>query len=266
MLHGCTQNPTDFAKGTNLNSWAEKYDFYVLYPEQISSANSNKCWNWFEPSSQVRGSGETKLIADMVAAVKNVYPIDSSRVYVGGLSAGAAFAVIMIVTYPDVFSAAAVGAGLEWQAARDVASAWIAMSTGGPNPIVQGDSAYKAMGPRAKPVGIFVIHGTSDGTVNFKNGQQIISQFARTLDLVLNKGEVQDSITDVPETSEEGTAPGGRSFILNTYEDSTTGQPLMKFLVVNKMGHAWSGGNSSGTYTDPQGPDASQLMVDFFFK
>ena len=133
-----------------MNTLADEKNFLVLYPEQTSSGNSNKCWNWFETAHQSRGSGEPFIIAGMVTTVKNNYSIQDERVYVAGLSAGAAMSVIMGATYPDFFSGIGVGAGLEYKAATSMSGAFTAMSSGGPNPTQQGIAAYGAMGSRAK--------------------------------------------------------------------------------------------------------------------
>ena len=180
MLHGCTQDATQFSTGTKMNALSEEKGFLVLYPEQNASSNSNKCWNWFETSHQSRGSGEPSVIAGMVQSIKTNYSIQNDQVYVAGLSAGAAMSVIMGATYPDVFSGIGVGAGLEYKAATSMIEAFTAMSSGGPDPIQKGRDAYKAMGSRAKPLKVIVFHGTSDYTVNKINGDQVISQWAVT--------------------------------------------------------------------------------------
>ena len=94
-----------------------------------------------------------------------------------------------------------------------------------------------------RPMKVLVIHGTSDTTVNFKNGQQVISQWAETLSLA------KLSITDVPSEVKDGSVPGGRTYKEAFYPDTKTGDVWMKFIQVTSMGHAWSGGSTSGSYT-----------------
>ncbi len=262
MLHGCTQDANQFAAGTQMNTLANEKGFLVLYPEQSSSANSNKCWNWFETSHQSRGSGEPSVIAGMVQKIQSNYSIQQEQVYVAGLSAGAAMSVIMGATYPDVFSGIGVGAGLEYKAATNTSSAFSAMSGGGPDPTLQGRAAYNAMGSRADLLPVIVFHGTSDYTVKPINGDQVISQWAVTNDLSAT-GSVNGWIDDVADNTESLQIPGGRSYTVSDYNGQDD-KVWMKKVIVQSMGHAWSGGSSQGSYTDPQGPNASRMMWEFF--
>ncbi|WP_081415042.1 extracellular catalytic domain type 1 short-chain-length polyhydroxyalkanoate depolymerase [Ectobacillus panaciterrae] len=262
MLHGCTQDPDQFAAGTQMNNLAETENFIVMYPEQTSSANSNKCWNWFAPAHQSRGSGEPALIAGMVNQVKSTYSIDSNRVFVSGLSAGAAMSVIMGATYPDIFAAIGVGAGLEYKAATSLTNAYTAMNSGGPNPVQQGNAAYTAMGSAKRAVPVIVFHGTSDYTVYSVNAHQVISQWAQTNNCALDS-EDNNNIADVADETITGSIPGGRSYTRYVYKDSS-GAAIMEKYMIDRMGHAWSGGSSSGSYTDPRGPNATQIIWNFF--
>ncbi|MFT7829860.1 PHB depolymerase family esterase [Priestia megaterium] len=262
MLHGCTQDPDQFAAGTQMNALAETEKFLVLYPEQPSSANSNKCWNWFDTAHQSRGSGEPALIAGMVNQIKSSYSIDADQVFVGGLSAGAAMSVIMGATYPDIFAAISVGAGLEYKAATSVTGAYTAMGSGGPNPIQQGDLAYSAMGDHKRVVPVILFHGTADYTVAPINANQILSQWAQTNDRAAD-GLDNNNIDDTADQTSTGTVSGGRSYTQYIYKD-TAGKTVMEKYMIEGMGHAWSGGSTSGSYTDPKGPNATKLSWNFF--
>ena len=262
MLHGCTQNADSFAAGTQMNTLAESQTFIAIYPVQPSSANSSQCWNWFEPAHQSRGAGEPALIAGMVNQVKGNYTIDDERVYVTGLSSGGAMAVIMGATYPDLFAAIGVGSGLEYKAATSSTAAWTAMFSGGPNPTTQGNLAYTAMGSQARVVPVMVFHGSADYTVVTTNGHLVLSQWAQTNDRA-SDGSDNNNIDDTPEATIPGSVPSGRSYTRYVYEDEND-QTVMEKYIVDGMGHAWSGGSTAGSYTDPNGPNASQIMVDFF--
>jgi poly(hydroxyalkanoate) depolymerase family esterase len=239
MLHGCTQNPDDFAAGTRMNELAEEETFLVVYPRQPQSANMQKCWNWFNTGDQRRDGGEPSLIAGIALAVVDEFSADPTRVYVAGLSAGGAAAAIMGATYPDLFAAVGVHSGLACGAAKDMPSAFAAMSGGG---VIRprGD------GPAAPTI---VFHGDADRTVNLVNADQVIAQ-ARP-EAILAKAVTR------------GETPHGMAYT-RTVQTDDAGKEILEQWVLHGAGHAWSGGSASASYTDPRGPDASREMLRFF--
>ncbi|ACO47602.2 PHB depolymerase family esterase [Deinococcus deserti] len=258
MLHGCTQSPQSFAAGTRMNTLADQEGFLVVYPEQSASANASRCWNWFEPAHQARNTGEPAVIKAMVDKVRSQVAVDSKQVYVAGLSAGGAMSVIMGATYPDVFAAIGVSAGLEYQAATDLTGALAAMRLGGPDPDAQGKMAYSASEGIRRRVAAIVFHGSNDLTVAPVNGTQVAAQWVQTNDLA-DDGIENDSVSEDQKVTSAGSVPGGRSYTVETYA-----QGLVEHWNIAGMSHAWSGGSREGSYTDPTGPDASAVMWRFF--
>jgi len=266
MLHGCTQTPTDFAAGTQMNALADQDQFIVVYPQQTSTYNSEECWNWFQTADQTRGSGEPAIIAGIVQTVEQTtsqWTIDTNHVYVAGMSAGAAMAVIMGATYPDIFAALGEESGLEYQAATSENAAITAESQGGPNPTTQGQAAYNAMGSAARVVPTISFQGESDYTVYPVNGDQIVQQWMETDHLASSNTYNASFSSPTTTTNGQVSGSGGHSYTTETWNDSN-GNEIQEYWKINGMGHAWSGGSSSGSYTDPNGPSATNAMYTFF--
>ncbi|MBR0926292.1 PHB depolymerase family esterase [Bradyrhizobium diazoefficiens] len=242
MLHGCTQSPDDFAAGTRMNFLAEEQNCYVVYPEQPSGANQSKCWNWFRTGDQRRGGGEPSMIAGITRQIMREHPIDPKRVYVAGLSAGGAAAAIMGATYNDLYAAVGIHSGLACGAASDLPSAFVAMRQG-------GGSKANADGKTSVPTIVF--HGNRDTTVHPKNGDQIIEQSARA--------------TRPTTKVLRGRVPHGHAYTRTVLIDGA-GRAISEHWNIDGAGHAWSGGSPAGSYTDPQGPDATREMLRFFLE
>jgi poly(hydroxyalkanoate) depolymerase family esterase len=249
MLHGCTQNPDDFAAGTGMNALAERGGFFVAYPAQSRSAHPQKCWKWYDPGDQSRESGEPAIIAGLTRAVMAAHPIDPARVYIAGMSAGGAAAMNIAHAYPDLYAAVGVHSGLAAGCARDLGSALMAMQVGAPG-LGTGPNFGAPVTPKRIPTIIF--HGLDDGTVSVRNADQILAQ-AET-----------SGLTAITE-SFEGTDASfrGHPYVRTRYADRT-GRVVVEDWRIRGSGHAWSGGRSEGSYTDPEGPDASRAMLEFF--
>jgi poly(hydroxyalkanoate) depolymerase family esterase len=254
----------DFATGTQMNQLADQYNFIVVYPQQTSVYSQSLCWNWFKSSNQSRDRGEPAIIAGIVQRVErntSQWTIDSSRVYVAGISAGAAMAVILGTTYPDLFAAIGVHSGVEYKAATSTINSLKVMSQGGPDPQRQGQIAFDAMGRAVRVIPTIVFQGKSDTVVNPVNGDQVVQQWMQTDHLASNGSYTTEFGS--PSSFETGQVPGGRSYTVSRWNDDQ-GNELQEYWQVDSMGHAWSGGSPGIAYTDPTGPSASLAMYKFF--
>jgi poly(hydroxyalkanoate) depolymerase family esterase len=258
MLHGCTQSPDDFAAGTRMNVFAEEQLFFVVYPAQTSGANGSKCWNWFKTADQQRDQGEPALIAGITRQIASSYAVDAQRIFVAGLSSGGAMAAIMAMTYPDLYAACGIHSGLAYGAAHDMPSAFAAMQGGGA--IVASLRNGRIVGPGTRVVPLIVFHGDRDTTVNVRNADQVIAQWAQ-----LYTSETPDAArgSQLKATVQRGQAPAGGAYTRAIYPDAR-GEAIMEQWLVEGAGHAWAGGSPAGSFTDPQGPDATREMVRFF--
>jgi poly(hydroxyalkanoate) depolymerase family esterase len=244
MLHGCTQSPDDFAAGTGMNPLAERAGIYVVYPGQSRLANGQKCWNWFEPRDQGREGGEAAIIAGLTRALIAEHGLDSGRVYIAGMSAGGAAAANIARAYPDLYAAVGIHSGLAAGCARDVSSALMAMQVGAPG---SGDPSGFGAPVSGLRVPTIVFHGDEDGTVSVRNADQVLAQ-AGTGGLAVTRERFEDA---------------GHPFTRTRYTDGA-GRVLVEDWRVRGAGHAWSGGDPRGSYTDARGPNASRAMLDFF--
>jgi poly(hydroxyalkanoate) depolymerase family esterase len=250
MLHGCTQSPDDFAAGTRMNELAEQHGFLVAYPAQSAKANGSRCWNWFRPGDQMRAGGEPAMLAALTQDIVLKYAVDSKRVYVAGLSAGGAMAVILGATYPDVFAAVGSHSGLPYRAAHDIPSAFAAM---GGSPITRAPIDDMSAGALASVTPLIAFQGDCDRTVAPSNAETLVRRAIRAADALSPESRVSNG---------EGI---GRAYTRTTYT-TALGDPLVELWQIHGAGHAWSGGSPSGSYTDTQGPDASAEMVRFFLQ
>lgn len=242
MLHGCTQDPDDFARGTRMNRLADEFGLVVAYPHQPRTANANGCWNWFDRRHQSAGSGEPAMLAALARALASEYGIAPERIFAAGLSAGAAMADVLAETHPEVFSKVGLHSGLPHLAAHDVMSAFAAM---------KGDRQASRRGAAGGGSRKIIIHGTADPTVHSSNGDEIFERMRsrhRGSSIILT----DDSSAGRKATRQVLMGPGGET--------------LAEYLLIEGAGHAWSGGDRDGSYADPIGPDASREIVAFFLR
>ncbi len=285
-LHGCKQKAADFAAGSGFNDLADQEGFVVLYPQTRRPfyrlwLNPYRCWEWWTRENQSRGGGEPAVILRLIETLEESVKIDARRVFVAGLSSGGAMSAILGSLHPEVFAAAGVHSGLAFAAAQEEVPArslwpaaywWLgwtdeasaAMEDGGPDPKTSGQLAHNRQEGHNRVAPVIVVHGSADPTVAPLNGDQVIGQFAQMNDIADDGDGANDSIDGVADhTAETAAAPGVRAYRLQDYHD-TAGRPVMRQIRVEGLGHAWSGGDPAGSYTDQLGPEASRLIWRFF--
>lgn len=239
MLHGCTQDPDDFAAGTRMNTLAERDGFLVLYPAQSREANHSLCWNWFLPEALRTGQGEAAIIAGMVGRVMSDYAVQADHISIAGLSAGGAMALAVATLHPEIFRCVGVHSGLPFGAAHDLPSALQAMQSG------------RAAGTRPLTLPrLIVFHGDKDKTVHPANSAQIV-------------GSRTASEAHASTGIRKGKASGGRRYTCTTHS-RLDGEVFAEQWEIHGAGHAWAGGSPQGSFTDATGPDASSEMLRFF--
>jgi poly(hydroxyalkanoate) depolymerase family esterase len=304
VLHGCSQTPRGVAIATQWNDLAEEHDFVVVYPGQTlavspdaitgptggspdhpvghprggspenpldpcwQDGNGDHCWNWFLPDHQRRGAGEPAILAGItqtVTADTAQWTIDPARVYVAGMSAGGAMAVVLGATYPDLYSAVGAHSALEYRAATTVTTAFAALARGGPDPTSQGRQAFQAMGGHARLVPVLVVQGTDDLRVNPVNGDQVIQQWLETNRLATGGAFTAAFTTPTTDSRFTEATPDGRPYRVRTWTDGR-GRTVHEYWTVDGMGHAWSGGYWLGSFADARGPGVTRAMYSFFLR
>jgi poly(hydroxyalkanoate) depolymerase family esterase len=247
VLHGCAQSADDIARLTRMDSVAQRDGFAVLYPEQPATANALRCWNWFLASNQGRGSGEAALLADMTQSIVRQYRLDADRVYLVGISAGGAMAGILGVTYPERFAGLGLHSPVAYGAARSLQEGTTVMKNAPADAEALVRLASEQMGERKRSLPVIVLHGGSDQLLDPKNGRVAAAQWA--------------GLNNTATSSEEVRSAAGRNARVTTFTGSSGAQ--VQLWMVEGLGHAWSGGPASERFSDPAGPNATEIFVKF---
>jgi poly(hydroxyalkanoate) depolymerase family esterase len=272
-LHGCTQSASDYTN-VGWNELADIYKFHVVYPEQVTANNQNKCFNWFQTGDITRGSGEAESIAEMVAYMKSHAHVDPARVYITGLSAGAAMTNVMLATYPDVFSAGAIMSGLPYECATTVGDAYQCMNPGmDKTPTAWGNLVRAAApsGTQAWPR-VSIWHGQSDTTVAPKNGTEMVEEWTNVHGIDAT-ADATETVSGATHTSYSGAnnAPQVELWSIPNMAHGTAIDP--GFAPAGGCGHAgayildvnlcstWYAARFFGIVTDANSPTTSSSAV-----
>ncbi len=263
-----------------LLDWVSYYlQINPLFSDFYEELNSTDCWNWFFDENQHRDKGQPQIIAEIIneakSFLKNEYNIhiDEKKTYATGFSAGAAMAVILGATYPDLFNKIAICAGVPYAAAKprnknDLKNifndAMIVMGNGVEDPYECGDKAFKEMEKAFKKAGkrtmpVLILQGTDDSTIRRINGDHLFIQWAQTnFRIEGGYGRVPISFSS-PVLAHEN----GRDYKKHIYQNKS-GYPLVQLWIIDGLKHKWSGGSNQGSHTDPHGPKATEHIWRFF--
>lgn len=261
MLHGCQQTAADFAVGSRMNALAERKGFAVLYPQQSSAADAHRCWHWYKRATQ-NGEGDIGVIAAMISQVQQKHGLDVSRTYVAGLSAGAALAAIVALRHPELIAAVGMHSAPVFGTTHSPFSAYRAMQHGSGSSYGEAARSFANAQPEFPGMPAILIHGNHDSVVRRVNAEQLAEQF----EIINSPAMAQGASRPEPVVRRYPERRGGRR-PRHAYQTSTWyagRKPQLVKCDVDALGHAWSGGDGSVEYSEPEGPDATLMMWTFF--
>ena len=244
MLHGCSQTTEAFAASTRMNQIAAKEGFAVLYPEQDHLSNLQGCWNWYQTRSG-KAQTEADAIFATILQVGQRQAIDPGRIALAGLSAGASMAALLAVRHPALFRAVAMHSGIAPGMAHSLAGALKAM---------RGHSLAAPLSPLSAGShlpALLVIQGSADHLVAPSNGSTAAQLWATR---------------EAAKAGRPRAVQRGARYPATLTDYKTKGRLVATLCDIKGLGHAWSGGAASQTYSDPKGPDASRMIWAFALK
>lgn len=261
MCHGCRQSPEAFAALAGIAAHADREGWLVLLPRQDKAANRYGCWNWFE-SGTAQGAGEAAIVAAQIVDVRRRYRARRERVWVVGLSAGAALAAVMGLRHPRLVRGVMAHSGLACGAASSVATAIAVMAHGPDNDVARIADRARAAQRDETIVPLLVVHGDRDGIVAPVNGIGLVAQYLRFNGHPAGAaGYAPATPLPASDATTREALPGRHPFRVDDW--TREGRVVVRHVTVEGLGHAWSGGDDRHPFADPQGPDALALFTRF---
>ncbi|APW40725.1 PHB depolymerase esterase [Rhodoferax koreense] len=256
MLHGCTQTAAEFAQGTRMNALAQRKGFAVLYPQQLASVDNNRCWHWHLRATQ-QGGGEVRWVVGAIHKVMRTLPIDASRVYIAGLSAGAALAQIVALRHPQLIAAVGLHSAPVFGTVDSRMGAFSAMQHGSSHSLAHAvhDMALSPEFPRMPAI---LLQGDADKVVRSVNLMQLAQQFRLV-------NHIDDAAQEpVPHEFAERLTGRSPRHAYQVLDYSLGRSTLVRVCRIKGLDHAWSGGDAQFRFNAAPGPDASLMMWNFF--
>ena len=251
MLHGCTQNAYSFAQGSQMNRVAQANGFVVVYPQQSKRYQLNNCWRWFLPDER-RGLAEANTIMEIIDTTISMYRLDPEKVFIAGLSAGAAMASLVAMRHPERFCALAMHSGPILGKAHSLATGLEIMRAEELEETEELLEHLTDYQPQHFNLPTMIVHGEQDNVVNSSNAQQLATQFLHLNDMPI----------DTEPSMSQRYAQTSREYTHKTYKYKR--QTVVELVEVKHLDHAWSGGDESLAYNSRKGPNSSKLIWNFF--
>lgn len=262
LCHGCRQTPGELASLASLAERADREGWLVLMPHQAEAANRWHCWNWFDTNTS-RGAGEAAIVAAQIIAVRRRYRARRERVWVVGMSAGAALAAVLGLRYPRLVRGVLAHSGLACGAASAPVTAMTVMRHGPDNDVARiADEARASQREPPQPVALLVIHGDRDDVVAAANGVGLVDQYLRFNAHPAGRAGYQPAAS-LPASDAFAHETSGDRYGARIDDWNIDGRVVVRHVMVEGLGHAWSGGDSRYAYADPLGPDALDLFARF---
>jgi poly(hydroxyalkanoate) depolymerase family esterase len=260
LIHGCRQKAEEIAEGTRITALADALGCLVLLPRQNPRANAWGCWNWFD-SATVRGWGETAIVAAQVRAVRRKYRIDRKRVFVAGMSAGGGLAAVLGVRRPELVAGVFIHSGVACGAASSALAALNVLKRGADRDVAQiAREARARAAPRTLPVPLLAVQGADDDVVSPVNAAQLVRQYLALNGHPSAGAGARDELPPPDHVSAEALADARA---VTTTEWRIDDRVVARHVLVDGLGHAWSGGDDRHPYNDPRAPDATALLGAF---
>lgn len=265
MLHGCEQNATQFAHGSRMNQLAEKRGYAVLYPQQTLRTDMHRCWKWYDQATQA-GGGDVKMLLGIIRQVLADHPIDPRKIYICGLSAGAAMANIMALNHPDLFAAIGLHSGPMFGAGHSQIGAFGVMQHGANARVHSAIAEVMKKLPDYPEMPTILIQGMADKIVRPVNQTQLTQQ-----GLLVNRLSPESTLPVITKFAgqivgdkELGNPDSKPTHAYEIHDYVLKRTPLLRSVQITDLGHAWSGGDGAMVFNSSTGPDASAMLLDFF--
>lgn len=263
MLHGCDQTAEQFFISSKIKDEADKFNFAVLLPEQEIFHNPFKCWNWIIPANNSR-LGESEMIVSMYLELGKTYPINTDKVFAVGMSAGASMAQILGNCYPEKIKAVASHDGVQFLPTlvwADFATVVLNGATVPPEQAGYYGHLCSLMHNPPKKMPIIIFQGLASPLMNPMHAFQVEDEF-KVFNDYLDNGRRDFSIfkDKVIETVPDSDRYGFTKYSFKAKNDEI----FIERYMINRLNHAWSGGDGRYKYNDPKGPSATKLIINFF--